>query len=51
MLVDGNAPNNIEITQNYGYKKLITLQELMVLYPHVSALRVHDMERYCAATK
>ena len=35
VLVDGMAPNLIEIVQNYGYKKAITLIELMVLHPHL----------------
>ena len=39
VLVEGHPlANNIEIAANYGYKKLISLRELMVLYPTVSPL-------------
>ena len=35
VLVDGMTPKLIEIVQSYGYKKVITLIELMVLHPHL----------------
>ena len=38
VLVESSAPNCVEIVQNYGYKKIISLKELMVLYPTISPL-------------
>ena len=35
VLVDSLAPNPIEIVENYGYKKVVSLIELMVLHPDV----------------
>ena len=35
VLVDSLATNPIEIVENYGYKKVVSLIELMVLYPDV----------------
>ena len=35
VLVDSLATNPIEIVENYGYKKVVSLIELMVLHPDV----------------
>ena len=36
VLIDGDSEDNAELAQSYGFKKVITLNELMALYPELS---------------
>ena len=36
VLIDGDSEDNAELAQSYGFKKVITLYELMALYPELS---------------
>ena len=36
------VPNEVEIAQSYGFKKVITLLELQTLYPTASPLGLYD---------
>ena len=47
ILVDSMASNPIEIIQNYGYRKALTLIELIVLYPDLSFCKDVDLALYC----
>ena len=42
MLIDAVGPNEVEIASSYGFKKVITLLELMTLYPSLSPLGIYD---------
>ena len=42
MLIDAAGPNEVEIASSYGFKKVITLLELMTLYPSLSPLGIYD---------
>ena len=42
VLVDAMVPNEIEIALSYGFKKVISLLELLTLYPKASPVGLVD---------
>ena len=36
------APNEVEIAENYGFKKVVTVLELLTLYPTASPVGLYD---------
>ena len=42
VLIDGIAADDVMIAESYGFKKVVTVLELMTLYPTASPLGLYD---------
>ena len=42
MLVDGIAADDVKIAESYGFKKVVTVLELLTLYPTAGPAGLYD---------